>query len=69
MMSGTKHVDTTVIEDDDQINDNIRKDAYHLAFSDSAHLILTQVKLKEDNYDKWVKAMLLALRAKKKLAL
>lgn len=54
------------MEDDDQINDHIRRDAYHLVSLDSPHLILTQLQLKEHNYDEWVKAMRLALRAKKK---
>lgn len=51
MMSSTRRVDATDIEDDDQFDDNIQKDAYHLASSNSSHLILTQVQLKEDNYD------------------
>lgn len=67
-MSGSRQIDTTILDDDDYINDHVRKDAYHLASSDSPHLILTQVHLKEDNYDEWVKAMCLALRAKKKLS-
>lgn len=66
-MTGRDETTTNIIDDDDQVLENIKKDAYFLTSSDSLHLILTQVQLKEDNYNELVKAMRLALRAKKKL--
>lgn len=46
MMSGTRHINMTDIEDDDKFDDNVKKYAYHLAYSDSLHFILTQVQFK-----------------------
>ncbi|KAI5652605.1 hypothetical protein M9H77_29792 [Catharanthus roseus] len=58
-MSDPRQINTAVLDDDDDdyFHNYCRKDAYHLASSDSPHLILTQVQFKEDNYDEWVKAM------------
>ncbi|KAI5666364.1 hypothetical protein M9H77_16217 [Catharanthus roseus] len=52
-MSDPRQINTAVLDDDDYFHNHGRKDAYHLASSDSPHLILTQVQLKEDNYDEW----------------
>ncbi|KAI5675529.1 hypothetical protein M9H77_06479 [Catharanthus roseus] len=48
-MSDPRQINTAVLDDDDHFHNHGRKDAYHLASSDSPHLILTQVQLKEDN--------------------
>lgn len=57
-----------MVDNGDQTSENPRKDAHDLAYFDSPRVILTQAQLKEDNYDEWVKAMRLALQAKKKLS-
>ena len=39
---------------------------YTLSANDNPGNIITQVQLKEDNYDEWARAIRTALRAKKK---
>lgn len=51
----------------DSANDNMKKDVYYLASSNRPGPIITHVQLKNDNYDKWAKAMKLSLRSNRKL--
>lgn len=52
---------------DDNNKENTETNVYYLASSDNPGLILTTFQLKKINYSEWVKAMRLAIRAKKKL--
>lgn len=71
-MSGkdkTDNIDntTSVVDDNDQIADGVKKDPYYLTSSDNSGLIMTHVQLKYNNYDELEKAMDIALRTKKKI--
>lgn len=51
---------TEIIVDDTLMSTNVKKDAYYLASLDSPHLVLSQVQMKEGNYNEWVKVMCLS---------